>query len=136
MILAQVDKEDLAEAWPVALPLLLSAIEQGEEDSPESVLGACEQGEMQLWLIATNNNQLVAAGTTRLVRHKEETHCHVLHLGGVDMRTWGKEITDTLAQWAKEAGCTKLLCQGRKGTERMYKDFGWEFDSVRLKRVL
>jgi len=136
MILAQVPPEEIEEAWSIAAPLLAPAIEMGEEMSLEQALEHCHTRNMQLWLVAEDDNTLLGVFTTRLVEVENAKHCYVMHLGGKDMRKWGKEVTDLLAEWAKEAGCTKLLSQGRKGTERMYKDFGWEFDSVRMKRTL
>jgi hypothetical protein len=43
-------------------------------------------------------------------------------MSGKDLRRWGGDISDRLAEFAATEGCDYVRCAGRRGLERIYRD--------------
>lgn len=98
-----------------------------------SIYKALTQDSLQLWLVLLEG-EVVASFTLQVEHYPMENTLCVVHLGGEKMDRWGGSLASLLNDVAKANGCSYVTTKGRKGTERMYKQWGFELESVQLKR--
>lgn len=129
-----VSKEDLKEVWDNWSETHLSkCLPYQSSDSLTSIYKALSEDKLQLWLVIINK-QPVASFTLTVEHYPLENCLCVKHLGGWGIRKWGGELAPLLDDIAKANDCTSVVSMGRKGTEKLYKQWGFEFEAVRLKR--
>jgi hypothetical protein len=103
--------------------------------SLQSIYDEIASCHLQLWLVFANGEH-VASFTTCVQIYPECKELECVHLGGERMQEWGGFVTEKLKEFGKANGCEALITMGRKGTERMYKQWGFNLDAVRLRQVI
>ena len=90
---------------------------------------------LQLWLVLINKTP-VASFTSSIEEYEEGKEVVCEYLGGDRMQEWAATAVAVLEQFGKANGCYALATVGRKGTERLYKQWGFELESVRMQRKI
>lgn len=121
---ARCNAADAKAAWPRALPLLAPAIARSSGlFEPDDVLervtrpASGTQFDWSLWLIG-EGDELLGAWTTKIDVYPREKIVETVFGGGRDLARWMSLAIDELEKFAREAGCTRLRCAGRRGFAR------------------
>src|SRR4051794_28436003 len=129
---ARLNAADAAAAWPRVRPLLEQAIRRGAglyaaEDVAELVTRP-ESGTpfgWSLWIIA-RESQLLGAWTTSVRAFPRAKVLEIVFAGGTGMNSWYSTALSETEKFAREAGCTRLTCAGRRGWARLgYRQIGY-----------
>ena len=92
------------------------------------VVNAILEGRMQFW--PAENACLV----TEIVEYPRKKVLNVF-IGGGTLKQM-RDMYDALTDWAKAQGCDSITCTGRKGWERIGREYGWTPVSVTLAKEL
>jgi hypothetical protein len=123
---------DAARAWPKALPLLAPAIARSEglylpadvEDLVTRPNAGTADG-WSLWLIG-EKDQLLGAWTTRVGHFPRARIVETVFAGGASLRRWYEVALAETEKFARETGCARLRCAGRRGWARLgYRQIGF-----------
>jgi hypothetical protein len=134
---ARLNAEDAALAWPMAAPLLEPAIRRGAglyaaEDVAELVTRP-EAGTpfgWSLWIIA-RERRLLGAWTTSVRVFPRAKVLEIVFAGGCGMKDWYPVALSETEKFAREAGCTRLTCAGRRGWARLgYRQLGYLHERI------
>ena len=90
---------------------------------------------LQLWLVFIDKTP-VASFTSRIEEYEDSKELLCEYLAGERILEWAEAAVEVLDKFGKANGCTVLSTLGRKGTERLYKQWGFEFDYVRMQRKI
>ena len=99
------------------------------EATPDDVREACQDRNMQLWVIS-RNRLTIGAVTTMLVNYDRKRVVRVVTLGGKDFDQWVQQGLDYLKAWGIEAGCTDIEVCVRQGFERKLTQLGFQTGHV------
>ncbi len=118
-VVLRLNAEDAALAWEKVSAFLAPAIAQSDglyrpEDIHEAVT---TPGAWNLWLLAEGPEPL-AAWITRLHAYKRDLVLEILFAGGIGMERWYGMALGETEKFARELGCSRLRCGGRRGWER------------------
>lgn len=102
-------------------------------ESLDTIFQDLMSGEKHLWVIC-DDELMVGALTTSIEIYPEGRYVFCGQLGGEGFSTWGESLANMLDQFAIDNDCKGTLTLGRKGTEKLYKPLGFEFEAVMLKR--
>ena len=81
--------------------------------------------EQQLWIAQdTDLDQIIAAMTTKLIRHPQCTMLSGILAGGERIREWIFPMMDMFDIFAKENNCRGFNVSGRPGWEKILKELG------------
>ena len=100
-----------------------------------SVLDELLDNHISLWVIY-EDNQPVASLTTRVVPYKQYSSLSIDWVGGNKMKHWLDEAMQTLKNYAKDQGCSRLEGRGRSGWTRALKKYGWKPDYIAVELEL
>ncbi len=117
--------EHIPMVWPTSAPLLIKPIERScGRLSVDSVYSWLMAGKFQLWVVREGNDTLAALVTEIRNYPTGLRTFNVMLLGGVFREKW-LHLWPELANWARAQGCTRAELVGRKGWERVLKDWNW-----------
>jgi hypothetical protein len=122
--------------WPKAWSLLAPAVDRwrGRYDQ-ETLCAIIEADDMRLW-VAAESGGIVAAIVTSVTKSPTGLmSCHLEVAGGSDLARMAK-CAELIGQWAQSVGCKFLVCQGRKGWEKVLMPVGLKYDSTTLSKEL
>lgn len=125
--------EDAARVWENAVRYLAPAIARsGGLYEPEDVRARVTDPDSgwNLWLMATEEPiDLVASWTTQVKIFPRARTLDISFAGGVRMREWYDEALKSTEAFAREMGCDRLRCGGRRGWEKFgYRPAGRLFE--------
>ena len=120
--------------WEAAKPFLEKSLEHAFGDSIDTVYAECVAGDQQLWFVG--DTDVVAVFTTQIVDQGDNKELLLFQLGGSGVSLWGEEAMGCLLAFASDNGCKRLITYSRPGTEKLYKPFGLEKETVVLTRYL
>ena len=120
--------------WPEASVLLEALIEDSHgRHTMEAVFEALERAHMQLWVMLDGDDNLRGVLISELLRHHGGLKVMVLRMAageGMD----ALEFLPQLEEEARRMGCGEVEIFGRRGWEKVCKDY--EFRGVSLcKRI-
>jgi hypothetical protein len=118
--LAMVPEHMISAIWPVALPFLKAAEEEGSLQAVNDWLGDCINGKAQLWVVVSDVDTVEGAGVTRLVGAPGGKLCIIEAFGA---KRGNDELLGTVERWAKDEGCNMMRVYGRLGWMRRLKDY-------------
>ena len=138
MNITPIHKDQLTDVWPLTKPILARAIARYPRLYDLTLLEEeLLEGEVQLWIVSTEVDSILAACITSVVEHDTGAKdCEVLLLAGAGVFAWMPLMQDKVETYAIEQGCTMLITRGRKGWERIGKQYGMKFHSVVLCKEL
>jgi hypothetical protein len=112
----------VAEAWPMAMPLLAAPIEMSRGCFlPEDVQALCAAGNGQLWL-AFEGDDVLSAYVTEIYQYPRKRVVRALFAGGKPgtMDRWLEPMVAAIERWARETWqCQGIEAIGRKGWTRV-----------------
>lgn len=116
---------DAALAWPIALPLLATAIERSDGlFLPEDVHDLVTRPEAgtakgwSLWLLGTGG-VVQSAWVTKVEPYPRLRVLYTVFGGGTNIADWWDTAIAEMDKFAAEIGCPRLRCAGRRGWSRM-----------------
>jgi len=111
--------------WPKVSHWVADALAHGGECySPEDILNAIYQRDMQLWVIHCDD-ELKAVCVTGIRQWPQAKVLTAIIVAGHDMAHWVCALDDTLTRYALEHGCKALEAHGRKGWKQTLGALGW-----------
>ena len=101
--------------------------------SPGDIQAGVSSGEMQLWAVVSGP-EVLAAVVTRLNETSKRKVCEIIYAGSADkVGDWGFVI-EGIEEWARDAGCSRVMLAGRKGWLRALQ--GYEQTAVVMERAI
>jgi hypothetical protein len=92
------------------------------------VFNSLVHAKMQLWIIGEFNAVLIT--------EIKESSCILHMINGNGMADWQDEVISTIELWALQIGCTKMVVMGRKGWEKIGKQYGYYYAYTALQKEL
>lgn len=111
-----VDPKMILGFWPSARALIKAAIEATDLSSFEDTERQVLSGEQLLWIAWSG--KIEAAATT----HLSNNVCTIVACSGHERERW-LSFQEQIEAYAKAEGCERIRIYGRKGWERVLKDF-------------
>lgn len=105
---------------PAVGPHLLRGLSEATDQTIENVVDSLVTGSATLWAVIDADKIKGAFLTSIVDDENDETAVDVYALGGEDLPKWGKQLSDTMAAFAKHNGAARVIFVGRKGLERLY----------------
>lgn len=127
-----VKPSEAREAWQKAAPFLLPAISQGDEFTPEQVLSAIEDGEMQL-VIFEHESAYGAVVTDGVTRPNGKKAMRVIFAGGIGMGVLLDSIIAALKAAASASGFNTIELIGRDGWLKTLADYGFRKTAILME---
>lgn len=128
-----VPKEALFEVWPLVGSLIADAINRNTGAySLEEVFQRLLNDHMQLW-VYLKNGDVKACCVTQIENRSYGRTCVLYCVAGSNMAEW-LPLDEMFAEWARMHNCVALECLGRKGWERVLKD--WNKVAVVMRKEL
>jgi hypothetical protein len=81
-------------------------------------------GTYALWVVLDEDNNIVAAFTTRLIVYPQRRALALDWVGGTRIKEWGDQMIEVASRYASELGCEHLEGYGRKGWGRFFEKRG------------
>ena len=103
--------------WPKLEPEIVIACSYSDGlYSPSTVKAKALEGKFQIWAAFTDEpRELKAVGVTCISKYPTgHTVGELLLVAGVDRHSW-LIFDEDLAEWARQRGCDRLRCIGRRG---------------------
>lgn len=99
------------------------------------ILDGVFDGTYALWVVLDEDDNIVAAFTTRLIVYPSRRALALDWVGGTRMKEWADQMIDTMRQYANEVGCEHLEGYGRKGWGRFLEKYGFypEYIAYRME---
>jgi hypothetical protein len=124
---ARLNAQDAATVWPKAVCILAPVIAGSSglftpDDVRDLVTrpNAGTEWGWALWILA-EKDQLLGAWATKVQDYPRGRVVEVVFAGGTQMKRWYALALSETEKFAKEIGCDRLRCGGRRGWSR----FGW-----------
>jgi hypothetical protein len=119
------------EFWPHVAPLLKAALARTNLSRFEDIEVDVLSGAGLLWIAWSG--QIEAAATTALIQTNTGTICVLTACGGRGMARW-LALLEHIEAYARNEGCSALRIFGRKGWQRMLKQY--QATNIVLERKL
>ena len=117
--------------WKKARPHLQAAIDASNGRwTSDYVLAGLVTGHQSLWLVISDNTNVVGAVTTEIVTYPERQMLAIHFLGGEDFDEWYEELLATMSEYARENYCSGIECGARAGFWKWFKRDGFKRASV------
>ncbi len=115
-----VDPKTVHQTWPLAKGLIKAAIEHTGLSEFSDVEYDILSGDQLLWLVISDH--IEAAVTTHLIKTAGKPVCVITACSGVQRERW-LALKAKIEKYAKDEGCSCVRLYGRKGWERVLKDY-------------
>ena len=120
LILVYVPTDMAHTIWPLVDKLILNAVHRGV-GSHSVIRDMVMSGRAMLW-IAQDGKCIHAVAVTSLALDQARKVCEIVACAGSGMREWIRFISG-IEKYAKSEGCQSVRLIGRKGWQRMLKDY-------------
>ena len=128
-------KFEVDKVWPLARDLVQSACETNDSFDAEDIKEFCKQGAMQLWLVVSDFDTVLATVVTEVRNYPNYKVCDARIVTGQKMKLWIHHLAD-LEKWAKDQGCKKMELFARPGWEKIMKKKGYKKTHVQIEKEL
>jgi hypothetical protein len=126
-----VDPKDAHQIWPQAGPLIRTAIERTGLSEFQDIENAVFSGDQLLWLAISDH--IEAAATTHLIKTSGKPVLVITACSGANRERW-LPLFARIEKYGKDEGCKCIRIYGRKGWERVLKNY--RVEHVILERAL
>lgn len=127
-----VDPKDVHKIWwPQARLLIKAAIEQTDLSDFADIERDVLSGDQLLWLAISNH--IEAAATTHLIKTRGKPVLVITACSGTQRERW-VSLRHRIENYAKAEGCSRVRIFGRRGWERVLKDY--RVEHVILEKAL
>jgi hypothetical protein len=126
MTVYAIPTEVLDDFWPAAKTLLTSAVSVAGEVSSDDLYPELKNGNKLLWVAAEGFLEIYGAAVTTVIAYPLKKVLLVEYLSAVPnkMDRFFHQGMDLFTKWAKHHECDTIEVHGRKGWERVLKDYG------------
>ena len=99
------------------------------------ILDGIYDGTYVLWVVIDEQDDVIAAFTTRLIVYPQRKALALDWVGGTRMKEWEDQLIDTMRSYANELECSHLEGYGRKAWGRALKKYGFypEYIAYRME---
>ncbi len=119
-----VSPADVPKIWPQARLLIKSAIEHTGLSDFDHIESQVLSGDQLLWLAISDH--IEAAATTHLVKTRNKPVLIITACSGAARDRW-LSLRHKIEAYAKAEGCSRVRLYGRKGWQRVLKDYHVEY---------
>jgi hypothetical protein len=116
-----VDPARIRELWPHVEHFAKEAMRRGDLGDYHNVNRRVLAGQMLVWL-AWHEPNIEAIAITELVRTERSRSCVIVACGGTRVRRW-IGLIEHIENYARDEGCDNVRIFGRKGWQRLLKDY-------------
>lgn len=102
--------------WPLVAEMIDGAYAEMDDTTPDVKTWLIEEKGL-LW-VEMRERQVLAAMTTSLVPMRSGLACRMVACGGGALDAW-KHHHAIIENYARDEGCTKVICDGRLGWSRV-----------------
>jgi hypothetical protein len=116
--------DDLHTVWPFVRNDIREALKYSngrydEKTVADSIISCLRQ----LWLL-TDEDKILMSMVSQIINYPTGLKvCEVMLLGGKQSKEWAEFVTDELSKWVASIGCDRLQIIGRKGWEKVLKNW-------------
>ena len=89
-----------------------------------------------LWVVLDEEDNMVAAITTRIATYPRRKAMVLDFVGGTKLHKWKDTVIETIGRFAKENDCQHLEGYGRKGWERALRGNGFYSEYIAYRMEL
>ena len=122
----------LLKSAPVVRMMLENSLREAGDFRPEDVLAQLRGGFLQLWLVYTGMRVDAVVVTKVDIRPLCKVGM-IVYCTGEDRERWVHHV-ETLEDWFREHGCSRVQVWARKGWQRVLKD--WQWTHILLEKAI
>lgn len=119
--LVYVKPDQVNSAISLSLPLIKKSLSDDSAYSIEDVIDELRSARAQLWHVMRGQN-IQAIVVTVINTHPCAKDCMIWLCAGKDRKNW-IHLLDQIEDWAKAHGCDAMIVRGRRGWEKVMKDY-------------
>lgn len=134
-MIVPVPADRVNDVWFLVADELLRVTQHTPCYEVEDILDQLVDEKLQLWVVL-DEGDVAAVATTQVVKYPQTKDLIIVHCAGHHIENWAEALLEELTEYGQLNECTRIVTQGRKGTERLYPKWGFEFESVRMAKVI
>ena len=130
--IAMVPTEGVSKLWPSVEGMISRSLERmpGRYHVIDFYVRAW-QGEVALWVAFEKENiEIKGAWMTRIYEVPMGKIMAIEWLGGADIHSWEEKAIETMEEYARTVGCSRMEASGREGWTPFAKKHGFEKRAV------
>jgi hypothetical protein len=97
-----------------------------------SIYEQVSQGLMSAWIVSDEEYNIMAVLITELVTYPLRSMVRIVLCGGEKLDKWLDTFLNKMDEYARNLGASGIEVVGRKGWERMLKNYGYEYTYTAL----
>ena len=138
LIFSPIPKDCAYTIWPQVAKVLKRSVATAEgKYEVDDLLDCILKDELVLWVVLdTNNDEIIAAITTRLIEYPQGNAMALDWVGGTRMKEWLPIAHPIMVSYAEDHNCKYLEGYGRKAWGRLLGKYGWKPDYIAYKMEL
>ena len=138
MRVSTVPKEAVKHVWKDVEELLKKSVEDTSRGKINilDVLDGILRDIYVLWVVLDEEDNMVAAITTRIATYPRRKAMVLDFVGGTKLHKWKDTVIKTIGRFAKENDCQHLEGYGRKGWERALRGNGFYSECIAYRMEL
>ena len=138
LIFSPIPKDCASTIWPQVAKVLKRSVATAEgKYEVDDLLDCILKDELVLWVVLdTNNDEIIAAVTTRLIEYPQGNAMALDWVGGTRMKEWLPIAHPIMVSYAEDHNCKYLEGYGRKAWGRLLGKYGWNPDYIAWKMDL
>ena len=138
LIFSPIPKDCAYTIWPQVAKVLKRSVATAEgKYEVDDLLDCILKDELVLWVVLdTNNDEIIAAITTRLIEYPQGNAMALDWVGGTRMKEWLPIAHPIMVSYAEDHNCKYLEGYGRKASGRLLGKYGWNPDYIAWKMDL
>ena len=138
LIFSPIPKDCAYTIWPQVAKVLKRSVATAEgKYEVDDLLDCILKDELVLWVVLdTNNDEIIAAITTRLIEYPQGNAMALDWVGGTRMKEWLPIAHPIMVSYAEDHNCKYLEGYGRKAWGRLLGKYGWNPDYIAWKMDL
>jgi hypothetical protein len=123
MELICIPPEEVYKIWPGPVHDLIDlGFCASDVPMPADILEQLKYGTRLLWVVATEESEIVAAMLTQLFEMRSGRICKMMECGGSHLADWA-HFRFAIEEYAKQEGCSRVMVEGRPGWAGVLKDY-------------
>ena len=138
LIFSPIPKDCAYTIWPQVAKVLKRSVATAEgKYEVDDLLDCILKDEFVRWVVLdTNNDEIIAAITTRLIEYPQGNAMALDWGGGTRMKEWLPIAHPIMVSYAEDHNCKYLEGYGRKAWGRLLGKYGWNPDYIAWKMDL
>lgn len=127
MLVTGVTSDLFPDAWPFVKDHLYRGLEHSYgELGLDDIYDAIKDRRMQLWIaVERGTDDIVASMVTEIVQYPKIKVARLVVVGGTHLEDWCP-FMNSIMDWAKSKGCTRVEGWARDGWVKVLKEYGFK----------